>query len=110
MLVPRLFSVPLIAAAATADISIIIMSDAIKVIYIYCVCDHKHTDNLSAFVARARDIVGCTVGSARIIVLRLCACVCVCTGCKKKKKINKNRENEGELRYKPPRNMIHNNE
>lgn len=42
------------AATATADISIIIMSDAIKVIYIFIhnMYVHIHRDNLAAFVAR----------------------------------------------------------
>lgn len=45
MLVPRLFSVPLVATAtatAAVDISIIIMSDAIKAIY---TCVHVHIIN-----------------------------------------------------------------
>lgn len=58
MLVPRLFSVPLVATAtatAAVDISIIIMSDAIKAIYMYVCAYYKHTDNLATFVARARE-------------------------------------------------------
>jgi hypothetical protein len=121
MLVPRLFSVPLVAAAATTatadvDISIIIMSDAIKAIYIHIVymcAYYKHTDNLATFVARRareRRFHGgfrvyyfivlrrvCGRGAKKIIIYMYYMCIHTHTHTHIHTYRNKERTNEGEL-------------